>query len=184
MARSARLERRRYERVLRRNADELLALVRPGDVVLIHDPQPGGLVEGVKRPGAWVVWRCHVGRDGPNEWTVRAWEFLRPYLQMADAYVVSRAGFAPPWAEPRRTHVIAPSIDPFSAKNEPMSRRNVRLALGYVGLLDGDGDPPVVPSCAVTVRRAGSTVTSTSCRVGRQHAPKRRSCSRYRGGIR
>jgi trehalose synthase len=33
-----------------------------------------------------------------------------------------------------------------------MSRRNVRLALSYVGLLDGDGSPPVVPF----VRRDGS----------------------------
>ena len=59
-------KRSHYERVLRQNADELLALVRPGDVVLIHDPQPAGLVEAVKRAGAWVVWRCHVGRDEPN----------------------------------------------------------------------------------------------------------------------
>jgi len=48
--------------------------------------------------------------------------------------------------------VIAPSIDPFSAKNEPMSHRNVRLALGYVGLLQGDGTPPAVPFA----RRDGS----------------------------
>jgi len=40
-------ERSHYERVLRQNADELLALVQPGDVVLIHDPQPAGLVEAV-----------------------------------------------------------------------------------------------------------------------------------------
>ena len=66
--------------------------------------------------------------------------------------MVSRAVFAPPWADPERTHVIAPSIDPFSAKNEPMLRRNVRLALSYVGLLDGDGGPPVVPF----IRRDGS----------------------------
>ncbi len=138
-------ERSHYERVLRRNADGLLAQVRPRDVVVIHDPQPGGLVEPVKRAGALVVWRCHVGRDAPNEWTERAWEFLRPYLEHADAYVVSRSSFAPPWAQPERTHVIAPSIDPFSAKNEPMLHRNVRLALSYVGLLDGDGSPPVVP---------------------------------------
>ena len=71
-------ERSHYERVLRRNADELLAVVRPGDVVLIHDPQPAGLVEAVKRAGARVVWRCHVGRDEPNVWTARAWEFLAP----------------------------------------------------------------------------------------------------------
>jgi len=98
------------------------------------------------------VWRCHVGCDRPNEWTERAWEFLRPYLQAADAYVVTRAAFAPPWADAARTRVIAPSIDSFSAKSEPMSRRNVRLALSYVGLLDGDGNPRIVPFA----RRDGS----------------------------
>ena len=41
--------------------------------------------------------------------------------------------------------MIQPSIDPFSAKNEPMSHRNVRLALGCTGLLQGGGAPPVVP---------------------------------------
>jgi trehalose synthase len=62
-----------------------------------------------------------------------------------DAYVVSRAVFAPEWADPVKTHVIPPSIDPFSAKNEPMSPRNVRLVLGYVGLLAGRGESPDVP---------------------------------------
>ncbi|MFI5004256.1 MAG: glycosyltransferase [Solirubrobacterales bacterium] len=145
-------ERSHYERVLRANGEELLAVIRSGDVVLIHDPQPAGLVEAVKRAGAVVVWRCHLGRDEPNQWTERAWEFLRPYLREADAYVVSRSAFTPPWAEPGRTHVIPPSIDPFSAKNEPMSRRNIRLALSYVGLLDGEDSPPVVPFA----RRDGS----------------------------
>jgi trehalose synthase len=145
-------ERRHYEHVLHRNAEELQTLVRPGDVVLIHDPQPAGLLQEVKRAGARVIWRCHVGRDAPNQWTERAWQFLRPYIEQADAYIVSRPTFAPPWADADRTHVIPPSIDPFSAKNEPMSRRNIRLALGYVGLLDGDGNPPVVPFA----RRDGS----------------------------
>ncbi|HSC91845.1 MAG TPA: glycosyltransferase [Gaiellaceae bacterium] len=146
------VERGHYEHVLRQNADELLALVRPGDVVLIHDPQPAGLAAAAKAAGAQVVWRCHVGADEQNAWTARAWEFLRPYLEDVDAIVVSRAAFAPSWADPARTYVIPPSIDPFSAKNEPMSTRNVRLALSYVGLLDGDGPPPAVPFA----RRDGS----------------------------
>jgi trehalose synthase len=145
-------ERDHYERVLRRNGEELLALIRPGDVVLLHDPQPAGLVQAAKHAGGRVIWRCHVGRDQPNQWTERAWEFLRPYLLDADDFVFSRSAFAPPWAEGGHTHVIPPSIDPFSAKNEPMSRRNVRLALGYVGLLDGDAGPPAVPF----TRRDGS----------------------------
>ena len=145
-------EHRHYEAVLRRNAEELRALVRPGDIVLIHDPQPAGLATAMAEAGARVIWRCHVGADAPNQWTERAWAFLRPYLEEAEAFVVSRAAFAPPWADAARCHVIAPSIDPFSAKNEPMSGRNVRLALGYTGLLDGDGSPPIVPF----TRRDGS----------------------------
>jgi trehalose synthase len=148
----AEVERRHYEGTLRQNAEELLALVRPGDVVLIHDPQPAGLAGMARRAGARVVWRCHIGVNEPNEWTERAWGFLRPYLEEVDAYVASRASFAPPWADATRTFVIPPSIDPFSAKNEPISHRNVRLALGYVGLIDGGGEAPVVPF----VRRDGS----------------------------
>src|SRR5215475_1996111 len=83
-------ERRHYEAVLRGNADELRAILRRGDVVLIHDPQPAGLAASVQGAGARVVWRCHVGRDRANEWTERAWEFLRPYLTDVDAMVVSR----------------------------------------------------------------------------------------------
>jgi trehalose synthase len=146
-------ERRHFEHVLRGNADELVALIRRGDVALIHDPQPSALVAAAKSAGARVVWRCHVGLDHPNEWSDRAWEFLRPYVAEADAVVVSRATFAPPWMDPAEVHVIPPSIDPFSAKNEPMSPRNARLTLSYVGLLDGPTEkPPEVPFA----RRDGS----------------------------
>jgi trehalose synthase len=84
-------ERRHYERVMRRNAGEILALVRSGDVVLVHDPQPGDLCAALAAAGAGVVWRSHVGTDAPNEWTNRAWDFLRPYIEDAGAYIVSRA---------------------------------------------------------------------------------------------
>jgi trehalose synthase len=145
-------ERSHYEEILARNAQELLALLKPGDIVILHDPQPAGLADTLAHAGARVLWRSHVGADRPNEWTQRSWDFLRPYLEGVHEYIVSRPGFAPPWTPARDVHVIPPSIDPFSAKNEPMSRRNVRLALGYVGLLDGDGSPPVVPF----TRRDGS----------------------------
>ena len=145
-------ERRHYERTLRTNADELRALVRPSDVVLIHDPQPAGLAAAMATAGAKVVWRCHVGADEPNEWTERSWSFLRPYLDGVDAFVFSRRAFAPSWADDSRLYVIPPSIDPFSAKNEPISQRNVRLILGYTGLIGGDGATPSVPFA----RRDGS----------------------------
>jgi trehalose synthase len=132
-------ERARYDAVHARNAEELIALVRPGDIVVLHDPQPAGLAAVARRAGATVVWRCHVGRDEPNEWTARAWAFVEPYVREVDAIVVSRREFAPPWADPARLRVIAPSIDPFSPKNASMPEADVIAALAHVGLV-GDGD--------------------------------------------
>jgi trehalose synthase len=137
-------ERRHYEEILRANADELLTVVRPRDIVLLHDPQTAGLAHALVRAGVIVVWRCHVGADTANTHVDRAWAFLRPYLEEVDAYVFTRAMYVPTWADPQRVFVIPPSIDPFSAKNQPMSAANVDAILHYVGLLEGDGPPPVV----------------------------------------
>jgi trehalose synthase len=86
-----------------------------------------------------------VGADAVNAHTELAWAFLRPYLDDVDAYVFSRAAYAPDWADPRRTFVIPPSIDPFSAKNQPMSPADVEAVLHYVGLLAGE-PPAAVPT--------------------------------------
>ncbi len=118
--------------------------MRPRDFVILHDPQTAGLTRRLQEAGARVIWRCHVGCDSTNEWTERAWAFLRPDLESADALVFSRASFAPPWVDATRIHVIPPSLDPFSAKNQPMSTRHVRPLLGHVGLLDCALGPPTV----------------------------------------
>jgi trehalose synthase len=100
------------------------------------------------------VWRSHVGVDTPNAEVEQAWAFLRPYVDEVDAYVFSRREFAPPWVDVDRLHVIAPSIDPFSAKNYEMPPTEAIRVLRYVGLLAGDEHPPPTPF----VRRDGSQV--------------------------
>jgi trehalose synthase len=124
-----------YEKVLRPNAEELLTVVRPRDIVLLHDPQVAGIAPHLARVGATVVWRCHVGADTVNEHVERAWTFLRPYLADVDAYVFSRAAFAPSWADAQRVFVIPPSIDPFAPKNQAMDPEEVEAVLRYVGLI-------------------------------------------------
>lgn len=145
-------EREVYETTLRDNAEDLLTVVRPGDVVVLHDPQTAGLAAPARRAGGVVVWRCHVGVDTPTAEVQKAWEFLRPYLDDVDAYVFSRRAFAPPWVDDDRLHVIAPSIDPFSAKNYEMLPGEAVRVLRYVGLLAGDEHPPPAPF----IRRDGS----------------------------
>ena len=69
-------ERAIYERTLASDLDAVLEEVAKGDIVVVHDPQPAGLIAPLIARGAHVVWRCHVGYDAENEWTERAWAFL------------------------------------------------------------------------------------------------------------
>lgn len=133
-----------YDAVMRENAELLAATVFPGDVVIVHDPQPAGLAESLKAWGLPVVWRCHIGSDTSNEFTEEAWSFLRPYLEpFVDAYVMTRRQYAPPWMASDKVHVIKPSIDPLAPKNQPMEDATVVHALAHVGLLDAPVVEPV-----------------------------------------
>jgi len=147
-------ERTHYDRVTERNLELLRPLIRPGDVVIVHDPQPAGLVRPLGALGAHVVWRCHVGHDSGNEWTNRAWRFLRPYVEPAHAFVFSRERFAPSWIERGRLRVIPPSIDPFSPKNCELDPAEVLGLLRGAGLVAGAGAPldPRVRHPATVVR--------------------------------
>src|SRR5829696_7537163 len=130
-------ERAHFEEISNANGQELAAMVRPGDVVLVHDPQPAGLVPILKSIGASVVWRSHIGIDVSNEWTDSAWSFVRPYVEQADVCVFSRQEYVPDWLE-RPVRIIAPSIDPFAVKNADMSDEAVQAILTHVGLIQGD----------------------------------------------
>ena len=132
-------ERAHYERITAENIERMRRTVRSGDVVLVHDPQPAGLLAPLVDRGARVVWRCHVGYDGSSEWTERAWAFLRPYVEGAHAHVFSRAAFAPSWVDRRWLRVIPPSIDPFAPKNSELTPYEVLSLLTAAGLLAPDG---------------------------------------------
>jgi trehalose synthase len=122
--------------VLRANLADLTRHVSPRDIVLLHDPQTAGLAEGMRAVGARVVWRCHVGRDRPNDITRAGWEFLRTYVESAHALVFSRREYAPEWVDPARLVVVPPSIDPVALKNMALAPRIVTSVLAQVGLVE------------------------------------------------
>ncbi|MGZ5308414.1 MAG: glycosyltransferase [Solirubrobacterales bacterium] len=136
-------ERAIYERALMESADELVEIVRAGDIVYLHDPQTAGLVPHVKSREVHVVWRCHVGVDRPGEFARSGWEFLRRYIEDADAYVFSRREFVWDGLEQDRLWIVPPSIDAFSAKNQELDPEAVSSILATIGLSAGDGKAPV-----------------------------------------
>jgi trehalose synthase len=146
-----------YMRMLTANAVELLGRIRPGDVALLHDPQTAGLAEPLARAGARVVWRCHIGVGWENEATRAGWDFLRPHLSAAEGYVFSRREYVPAWLPDEKVSIIAPSIDPFSPKNQDLDPATVRAILATLGVLDGAA--PQAP--ARFVRRDGNLDTVT-----------------------
>jgi trehalose synthase len=145
-------ERAHYEAALRDNARALVRVVRPGDIVICHDPQTAGLVPALHRHGALVLWRCHVGRDTQNELSRLTWDFLSPYVRDAHCYIFTRRAFVPPQLDQTKVVVIPPSIDPLAPKNQPLTPAVTRSILVRTGILQ-DVASPMVPAF---VRHDGS----------------------------
>jgi trehalose synthase len=125
-----------YRQTLKETLGELEQRVEPGDVVVLHDPQTAGLVPALKRQGAVVIWSCHVGIDTPNDLARTAWEFLRPAVQEADAYVFSRAAYCWEGLDRARLAVIPPCIDAFAPKNQALELPTVNAVLHTAGILE------------------------------------------------
>jgi trehalose synthase len=146
-------QRRVYERTLASSGGQLARLLQEGDVIYLHDPQTAGLVPTMKKAGLRVVWRCHIGVDDPNDLVRGCWDFLRPYVELADAYVFSRSEYVWDRLDRDRVWLMPPSIDPFSPKNQDLEPAAVGAILHSIGLLSdahagpapaftrGDGTP-------------------------------------------
>ena len=123
-----------YRSTLAGNAGELTEMVGAEDVVILHDPQTAGLTAALKEKGATVLWRCHVGLDTPNDVARRAWAFLRPHVEPADAYIFSRQAFVWDELDDAKIAIIPPSIDAFSPKNQDIDAETVQAILEASGV--------------------------------------------------
>ena len=142
-----------YLDVQARNLETLERLVRPGDIVLLHDPQTAGLAANLRAKGAYVVWRCHVGVDEQNALTREAWTFLRDLVAPAHAVIFSRQQFAPDWFDRTWLRVIPPSLDPFSPKNVDLAAEDVATLVARCHETDDEPPPPAGARTVLQVSR-------------------------------
>ena len=107
------------------------------DYVIVHDPQPAGLLRHVKNPGGQWVWRCHIDLSTPNE------EALAPIIDYVNDYRV--AIFHMEQYVPKALkipHVIMPpAIDPLSPKNMALSPDDATFVCDQFGI---DTDRPLL----------------------------------------
>jgi trehalose synthase len=140
-------DRELYESVNRANADALAPHLRPGDIVVVHDPQPMPLAAMLRaRVDITALWRCHIGLDEQNEQTRAVWAFLEPYAAAYAHAVFSAPEYVPPFLADRST-IIHPGIDPLASKNRDMHVHELVRVLANSALVTTAGPvlrPPFV----------------------------------------
>ena len=76
-----------YMEYCKRNA--MLNHIKDHDIVIIHDPQPLGMVDDYEKRTTWL-WRCHIDLSNPTPATIN---FLMPFIRRFDGIVVSSPKF-------------------------------------------------------------------------------------------
>jgi trehalose synthase len=131
-----------YEGVNAENARTLGRMVKDGDVLVVHDPQPMPLASAIARErDIRTVWRCHIGLDEENEATRAVWRFLEPYAAAYEQSVFSAEEYIPEYFR-ARSRLIFPAIDPLSMKNRDLHLHSIVGILANAALAVGPG--PVV----------------------------------------
>jgi len=110
---------------------------RSYDFVIVHDPQPAGIVQGVirrngHRPlGTWL-WRCHIDTSNARP---EVWHSIVPFIRLYQGAIFTRREYVngdlnggPP------VFTVWPAIDPLSPKNREASPDVVKTALSRYGL--------------------------------------------------
>jgi trehalose synthase len=113
------------------------------DIVVVHDPQPGGILSvftdrhGRRPSGRWV-WHCHLDL---SEAQPDVWRLMQRYCHAYDALAFDLAEYVPKDIEAPIITVIEPAIDPLGPKNMDLAPDTVIAMLERYGL---DPTRPIV----------------------------------------
>jgi trehalose synthase len=124
-----------YEEVIFENATRLH--LEECDLVVVHDPQPLPLIRHFANREIPWLWQCHIDLSSPFE---PVWNYLRQFLSGYDAAIFSLPEYVKQDLGIDQ-RVIAPSIDPFSAKNVELSDSEILQSLSRHGI---PTDRPVI----------------------------------------
>jgi trehalose synthase len=110
------------------------------DVVIVHDPQPIGLLRGAKAKGDRWIWRCHIDLSTPNPAPIAR---LLPMIEEYDASVWHMEQYVPNDMGRHReaVRICPPAIDPLSPKNMAFSPEDAAFVCRQFGI---DVDRPLI----------------------------------------
>lgn len=102
------------------------------DYIIVHDPQPAGLLHYHGRSGGkhWI-WRCHIDTSHPNP---LYWDFYAPYIDVYEAAVFTMEQYVGPRVDFEHLAIIPPTIDPLSPKNAPIPMNDAQEVVSGFGI--------------------------------------------------
>ncbi len=106
------------------------------DIIVIHDPQPAGLVRSRDSGAARWIWRCHIDLSNPHP---DVWAFLKPFVEQFDAAIFSSPSFSRSLSVPQ--YLFYPSIDPLAEKNKELEESQVQKVCDGFGI---DRSRPII----------------------------------------
>jgi trehalose synthase len=124
-----------YRRYSAANADEFDD--EGYDFVVVHDPQPCGMIDHFAGSEAHWIWRCHIDLSTPNEQVL---EFVLPSIERYEAAIFHRREYVP--ARRRLSaYIWPPAIDPLAPKNMALSVEDAAYIVDQFGI---DVDRPLL----------------------------------------
>jgi trehalose synthase len=101
------------------------------DFVVIHDPQPAGMVDYAADSRAKWIWRCHIDLSEPNPEVLG---FLLPSLRRYDAAIFHLRDYVPQTPGLPECFIWPPAIDPLAPKNMALSAEDAAYIVDQFGV--------------------------------------------------
>jgi trehalose synthase len=101
------------------------------DFVIVHDPQPVGLIDHFPDSKAHWIWRGHIDFSTPNQDVL---DFLLPSIAHYDATIFHLSEYAPRANGLPPAYIWPPAIDPLAPKNMALSAEDAAYIVDQFGI--------------------------------------------------
>src|SRR5205809_1827538 len=101
------------------------------DFVVVHDPQPVGIIDHFADSKAHWIWRGHIDFSTPNPEVI---DFLLPSLARYDASIFHLPEYAPRAPGLPPAYIWPPAIDPLAPKNMALSAEDAAYIVDQFGI--------------------------------------------------
>ena len=101
------------------------------DFVIVHDPQPAGMIDYFEDSRAHWIWRGHIDFSTPNK---EVFDFLLPSIRRYDAAIFHMREYVPKAEGLPPCYIWPPAIDPLAPKNMALSPEDAAYIVDQFGI--------------------------------------------------